>query len=77
MQARQTAVLQNVALACAVTLWLAGCDGRQEAVAAPVATTTVGNEIDDSVVTRALRSVISGTENVRFGVLNPGALWRM
>lgn len=65
MQARQAAVLQNVALACAATLWLAGCDGRQEAVAAPVATTTVGNEIDDSVVTTRVKSALLGDSEVK------------
>ena len=29
------------------------------------------------VVTRALKSAISGTENVRFLAPMPGALWRM
>jgi len=64
MEAHQTAFVQGVALACAVSLWMTGCDSRQEA-RAPAAGTTVGTEIDDSVVTARVKSSLLADPDVK------------
>jgi hyperosmotically inducible periplasmic protein len=65
MEVHQTAFLQGVALACAVSLWMAGCENRQEEARAPAAGTTVGTEIDDSVVTARVRSALLADPGVK------------
>jgi hyperosmotically inducible protein len=79
MEVHQTAFLQGVALACVVTIVMAGCDSRDQDArasaadkmalttvpATPVASTTVGTEIDDSVVTARVKSALLANEDVR------------
>ena len=58
----------NFPVAVAVALLVAGCS-REEAVSAkaatPVATTTVGTEIDDTVLTTKVKSVLLGDAEVK------------
>ena len=58
----------NFPVAVAVALLIAGCS-REEAVSAkaatPVATTTVGTEIDDTVLTTKVKSVLLGDAEVK------------
>jgi hyperosmotically inducible protein len=63
MEVHQTAFVQGVALACAVSLWLGGCD--QEAARAPAAGTTMGTEIDDSVITARVKSALFSDPDVK------------
>ena len=72
MEFHQLAFLQAVALACAVSFGMTGCDSGQEntRVLAPIAmvktaTTTVGTEIDDSVVTGRVRSALLSDPDVK------------
>ena len=65
MEVHQTTFLQGVALACAVSLWMSGCDSRQEEARAPAAKTTVGTEIDDSVITARVKSALLGDPEVK------------
>jgi hyperosmotically inducible protein len=72
MKARSKAFVQALALAGAVSILLTGCGNREELAAAPAATamaptastgtppagTTVGTEIDDSVVTARVKSAL-------------------
>lgn len=57
----------GTALAAAAVLFLAGCD-RQEAAApgaAPTAKTSVGTQIDDTVVTTKVKSALVGDQEVK------------
>jgi hyperosmotically inducible protein len=65
MEVHQTTFVQGVALACAVSIWMTGCDNGQEEARAPVAKTTVGTEIDDSVITGRVRSALLGDPDVK------------
>jgi hyperosmotically inducible periplasmic protein len=65
MEVSKIAFLQSAALACAVSLGMSGCDSRQGG--APAATTTVGTEIDDSVVTTRVKSALLGDPEVKSG----------
>ena len=72
MKVRSKAFVQALALAGAVSILLAGCGNREEVAIAPAATaiaptastgtppagTTVGTEIDDSVVTARVKSAL-------------------
>jgi len=72
MKVRSTAFVQGLALAGAVSILIAGCGNRDEAAPAPVASTiaptastgtpptgtSVGTEIDDSVVTARVRTAL-------------------
>ncbi len=63
MEVHQKAFLQGVALACAVAIGMTGCD--QDVVRAPGAGTTVGTDIDDSVVTARVKSALLGDPDVK------------
>jgi hyperosmotically inducible protein len=72
MELHQIAFVQAVALACAASFVTTSCDSGQEEARAPApspmvrtAGTTVGTEIDDSVVTGRVRSALLGDPDVR------------
>lgn len=79
MKIHSIAVVQGLALACAVSILMTGCNSRQEAapVAAASATapaaaagtspsgTTVGTQIDDSVVTARVRAALLEDRDVK------------
>jgi len=72
MEFHQLAFAQTVALACAVSFGITGCDSGQEEARAfapftmvKTASTTVGTEIDDSVITGRVRSALLGDPDVK------------
>jgi hyperosmotically inducible protein len=79
MKARSTALVQGLALACAVSILLTACAKREEAAPAPAASTasptattgtpptatTVGTEIDDSVVTARVKSALLADPDIK------------
>lgn len=74
-----TALVQGLALACAVSILMVGCGKAQEEARAPAtgtaaptagaatapAATTVGTQIDDSVVTARVKSALLADNEVR------------
>jgi hyperosmotically inducible protein len=52
-------------LACLMTILIAGCNPPQEAVGTPPVATTVGTQIDDSVVTARVKSALLADPDVR------------
>jgi hyperosmotically inducible protein len=52
-------------LAGLMTIFIAGCNPPQEATGTPPAATTVGTEIDDSVVTARVKSALLADPDVR------------
>ena len=58
MKIRSTAFVRGLALGCAATFLMTGCVDRQEEANAPAARTTVGTEIDDSVITARVKSAL-------------------
>jgi hyperosmotically inducible protein len=83
MKIHSKAFFQGLALAGAVSVLLAGCGNRDEIVPAPGASTpaptastgtppagtTVGTEIDDSVVTARVKSALLADDNTKsFGI---------
>lgn len=79
MKIHPIALVQGLALACAVSILMTGCDQRQEAAPAPAASaaapaastgttasaTTVGTEIDDSVVTARVKAALLEDRDVK------------
>ena len=72
MRVYPTALVQGLALACVVSILMAGCGNRQEEARAPVASkmapmasTTVGTEIDDSLVTARVKSALLADPDVK------------
>jgi len=66
MKFHQIAFIQAVAFACVVSLGMAGCDSNRDGARA---TTTVGTEIDDSVITtRVKAALLSDTEVKSFDI---------
>lgn len=79
MKAHPIALVQGLALACAISVLLTACGNRQEEASAPAASTmaptastgmppvgtTVGTEIDDSVVTTKVRSALLADHDVK------------
>jgi hyperosmotically inducible protein len=79
MKAHTTALVQGLALACAASILLAGCGNREEEARAPAAGTiapaagtgtppagtTVGTEIDDSVITARVKSALLADHDVK------------
>lgn len=57
--------LPGLVLACTLSLWLVGCDQRAATVSNPVSATTVGTEIDDSVVTTRVKSALLADDDVK------------
>lgn len=60
-----TSRLPGLVLVCALSLWVVGCDRRENTVSAPVSGTTVGTEIDDSVVTTRVKSALLADPEVK------------
>jgi hyperosmotically inducible periplasmic protein len=79
MKHRSIALVQGLALAAAVSVLLAGCGKREEVAQAPAASaavpvastvtpptaTTVGTEIDDSVVTARVKSALLADDDAK------------
>ena len=79
MKVHPIAFVQGLALACAVSILMTGCGNRQEEARAPAASTmaptastgtppagtTVGTEIDDSVVTARVKSALLADPDVK------------
>jgi len=79
MKIHPIALVQGLALACAVSILMTGCDQRQETAPAPAASaaapaastgttasgTTVGTEIDDSVVTARVKAALLEDRDVK------------
>lgn len=65
MKLHPTVWFPGLALACAMPLLMSGCDRREAATNAPVSATTVGNEIDDSVVTTRVKSALLADHDVK------------
>jgi hyperosmotically inducible protein len=79
MKVRSAAFVQGLALAGAVSILLAGCGNREEVASAPAAgtmapsastgtpptATTVGTEIDDSVVTTRVKTALLADRDVK------------
>lgn len=60
-----TALFPGLTLTLAMSVLIGGCDGRVGPTGVPVASTTVGNEIDDSVVTTRVKSALLTNLDVR------------
>lgn len=67
MEVHQIAFVQAVALACVVSFGITGCDNDREEARAPAATTSVGNEIDDSVITARVKAALLSDPDVKSG----------
>ena len=79
MQLHSPALVQGLTLACAMSILTTACDNRQEMARAPAASamapaggaatppagTTVGMQIDDSVVTARVKSALLADPDVR------------
>lgn len=57
--------LPGLALVCALCLGLVACDRRENAATTPVSSTTVGTEIDDSVVTTRVKSALLTDHDIK------------
>jgi hyperosmotically inducible protein len=57
--------LPALALVCVLSLWVVGCDRRENTVSTPVSGTTVGTEIDDSVITTRVKSALLADHDVK------------
>jgi len=58
-------LLSGLALMCVASLWLAGCDRRAETMSPAAVPTTVGTEIDDSVITTRVKSALLADHDAR------------
>jgi hyperosmotically inducible periplasmic protein len=65
MKTYLTAELPALALICAACMLASGCSSGDATPAAPVVSTTVGTEIDDSVVTTRVRSALLAEYDVK------------
>jgi len=79
MKVYPIALVQGLALACAASILMTGCGSREEAPSAQAASTaaptagavtltagtTVGTEIDDSVMTTRVKSALLADQNVK------------
>lgn len=65
MKFHQTTLIQVLALSFAASLLASGCDKRDGTTNTPVSSTTVGTEIDDSVVTTRVRSALLADPDVK------------
>lgn len=65
MKFNLTVLVPGLALAFAASALISGCDKRDGATGAPVSKTTVGNEIDDSVVTARVKSALLADNEVK------------
>ena len=58
-------ILSTTALAGVITIVIAGCNKPQQATGTPPPSTTVGTEIDDSVVTTRVKSALVADPDVK------------
>ncbi|MEQ1775802.1 MAG: BON domain-containing protein [Burkholderiales bacterium] len=58
-------LILGITLMGALSTLITGCGNRQDTVAVPQATTTVGNEIDDTVVTTKVKSALLGDADIK------------
>ena len=65
MKFHQTTLIQVLALSFAASLLASGCDRRDGTTSTPVSSTTVGTEIDDSVVTTRVKSALLADPDVK------------
>lgn len=65
MRTRPGLLVLSMTLAGLMTLSIAGCNKPQETAGLPSATTTVGTEIDDSVVTASVKSALLGDADIK------------
>jgi len=65
MKFHQTTLIQVLALSFAASILASGCDKREGAASTPVSSTTVGTEIDDSVVTTRVKSALLADPDVK------------
>ena len=65
MKTRLGLLVSSITLAGVMTLFIAGCNRPQEATGAPPPGTTVGTEIDDSVVTARVKSALLDDPHVK------------
>lgn len=57
--------LPGLALVCVLSLWVVGCDRRENAASSPASSTTMGTELDDSVVTTRVKSALLADHDVK------------
>ena len=65
MRIRLGLLVLSTALAGVMTIFIAGCNKPREATGTPPPSTTVGMEIDDSVVTARVKSALLADPNVK------------
>jgi hyperosmotically inducible periplasmic protein len=65
MKTRPGSLVLNATLAGLMAIAVAGCNKAQEATGAPPPSTTVGTEIDDSVVTARVKSALLADPDVK------------
>ena len=65
MRTRPGRLLLSTTLAGMMTLFIAGCDKPQETAGMRPASTTVGTEIDDTVVTASVKSALLGDADIK------------
>ena len=65
MRARPGLLVLSATLAGVMTIVIAGCNKPQEATGTPPPSTTVGTEIDDSVVTARVKSALLADPDVK------------
>lgn len=58
-------LMRSLALACVSAFLTTGCDKSPEAPLTPPATTSIGTEIDDSVVTTRVKSALLGDLDIK------------
>ncbi len=65
MRTRLGLLVLSTTLAGVMTIFIAGCNKPQETTGTPPPSMTVGTEIDDSVVTARVKSVLLADANVK------------
>ena len=65
MRTRHGLLVLSTTLAGVMTIFVAGCNKREEQTRRPAPSTTVGTEIDDSVVTARVKSALLADPNVK------------
>ena len=65
MKLRPGLLVLNTTLAGLLAIFVAGCNKAPETTGAPPATTTVGTEIDDSVITTSVKSALLADPDIK------------
>ena len=65
MKSRLTSLVFYATLASATIIFVTGCNQPQQAVGAPPPSTTVGTEIDDTVITTRVKSALLADADVK------------